>query len=299
MSALDHGEPVIGCLADAHTVAIQHGRTLQRALSFWSRDLSVIPVPLPRLGVPAGTPGDGKVPAIAWRPYQTRRPTEAEILDWFGAQRSNIAVITGAISGVVVIDADSPEALRWCVRRLPYTPWQTETVRGFHLWYRHPGVRVPNRAHLDTGQGRLAIDVRGDGGYVIAPGSIHASGVEYGDAGDWTAPREHLPWFRPDWLERPRHASPPRRAPRSTDRLIERARSYLAAIPQPEIGAGSDTATLYAACRLRRGFGLCAADAEALLWDWAGGRPGWTRDWMAKKVAHADRYGTEPRGALR
>ena len=53
---------------------------------------------------------------------------------------------------------------------------------------------------------------------------------------------------------------------------------YLAAIPRPEIGAGSDVATLYAACRLVRGFALTRADAEALLWEWAGGRPGWTRD---------------------
>ena len=141
--------------------------------------------------------------------------------------------------------------------------------------------------------------MRGDGGYVIAPGSIHASGVEYGEAGDWTASRELLPWFRPDWLEPPRPAFPPRRVVRSSGRLIDRARTYLAAIPRPEIGAGSDTATLYAACRLVRGFGLGATDAEILLWDWAGGRPGWTRDWIAIKVAHADRYGTEPMGALR
>ena len=80
---------------------------------------------------------------------------------------------------------------------------------------------------------------------------------------------------------------------------MDRARIYLAAIPRPQIGAGSDNATLYAACRLVRGFGLCAADAETLLWDWAGGRHGWTRDWVAKKVAHANRYGTEPMGALR
>ncbi len=81
--------------------------------------------------------------------------------------------------------------------------------------------------------------------------------------------------------------------------VIQRARRYLAAIPLPEIGAGSDSATLSAACRLVRGFGLPSEDAEALLWEWAGGRPGWTREWIALKVAHAERYGTEPLGALR
>jgi hypothetical protein len=46
-------------------------------------------------------PGDGKVPAIAWREYQTRRATSAELEHWFGAEPMNIAVITGEISGVV------------------------------------------------------------------------------------------------------------------------------------------------------------------------------------------------------
>jgi Bifunctional DNA primase/polymerase, N-terminal len=266
--------------------------------------LSVIPVPRPRPDVPTGQPGDGKVPAIAWKEFQTRLPTEAELVAWFSGAPMNLTVITGHVSGVVVIDLDSPAALEWARRRLPYTCWQTQTARGFHVWYRHPGVRVANRARLDTGDGPLAIDVRGDGGFAIAPGSIHASGVEYGEAGDWSAPKRSLPVFWPGWLARPQtHGTRATgRAPRVvplTGTLVERAGRYLAAIPPPEIGCGSDNATLYAACRLVRGFGLSASDAETLLWDWAGGRPGWTREWIAEKVAHAERYGTEPIGALR
>ncbi len=34
----------------------------------------------------------------------------------------NIALITGPVSGVVVVDADSTDALNWIRRRLPYTP---------------------------------------------------------------------------------------------------------------------------------------------------------------------------------
>lgn len=128
--------------------------SLQIAHRLLGLGLSVIPVPRPRPGVPQGQPGDGKVPAIAWRPYQTRLPTPREIDAWFGAAAMNLAVITGATSGVVVIDADEPEALRWLVRRLTYTPWQTQTARGFHLWYRHPDVRVSNRARIQTRDGR-------------------------------------------------------------------------------------------------------------------------------------------------
>jgi len=264
--------------------------------------LSVIPVPRPRSGVPPGQPGDGKVPALAWRPYQHRLPTCEEIDQWFGDAPMNLAVITGAISGVVVIDADEREAVRAMVRRLPYTPWQTETSRGFHLWYRHPGVRVPNRARVETTDGRLAVDVRGDGGYVIAPGSIHATGCEYRFAGDWREPRERVPTFWPGWLVRPsRPPAPALPRPESSEPRdpVERARRYLLAIPKPEIGAGSDRAVLYAACRLVRGFALSPVETEHLLWEWAGNRAGWTREWITQKVAHAERYGTEPFGALR
>ena len=273
---------------------------LSVALRLLRLGLSVIPVPRPRAGVLPGRPGDGKVPAIAWREYQTRLPMEQELHGWFGATPMNVGVITGMISGVVVIDADDRESLRWLVRRLPYTPWQTKTARGFHLFYRYPDVRVPNRARLETPEGRLAIDVRGDGGFVIAAGSVHASGAEYLEAGDWSEPRERVPVFWPGWLQRRTSPIVPLPHPlRPTDNVVARARVYLATIPRPEIGSGSDAATLYAACRLVRGFGLTASDAESLLWEWAGGRPGWTREWIARKVVHAERFGTEPVGALR
>jgi hypothetical protein len=218
---------------------LTHARRL-RAL-----ELSVIPVPRPRAGTPAGQPGDGKVPAIPWRDYQTRLPTDDEITDWF-REPMNIAIVTGAVSNIVVID------------------------------------------------------VRGDGGFVIAPGSMHASGAEYQCAGDWTKPLSELPHFWPGWLQRPTRTSVQRTPPVFTStNMTERARRYLAAIPPPDIGAGSDAATLSAACRLVRGFELSAGEAESLLWEWCGGRPGWTREWVARKVVHAERYGTEPIGALR
>jgi Bifunctional DNA primase/polymerase, N-terminal len=265
---------------------------LDQALALWRRGLSVMPVPRP------DGRHDGKKPVMAWRDLQTARATEDTIRSWFVIEQ-NIAIITGTVSGIVVIDADSPEALRWCTKNLPYTPWQTQTSHGFHLYYRHPGLEVRNKARIETRDGRLAIDCRGDGGYVIAPSSVHASGARYAEAGDWTQPREALPCFWVGWIARRQEPvrTPPTRP--SSGNVIDRARKYLAAIPPPIIGGGSDNATLYAACKLVRGFGLGPADAETLLWEWAGGRPGWTRAWIARKVQSAERYGTEPIGALR
>jgi Bifunctional DNA primase/polymerase, N-terminal/Primase C terminal 1 (PriCT-1) len=59
---------------------------------------------------------------------------------------------------------------------LPDT-WETLTGGGGrHLWFRHPGIaRIPNSAGV-IGPG---IDVRGDGGFVVAPPSIHESGRRY------------------------------------------------------------------------------------------------------------------------
>jgi hypothetical protein len=275
---------------------------MQHALALAARGLSVIAVPAPQPGAPPGQPGDGKVPRIRWAEFQQRPATEDEIRAWWTDEPdANPAIVTGAVSDLVVVDADSPEALRHCTRTLKYTPWQVQTGRGYHLYYRHPGVQVRNRAHIETKDGQLAIDVRADGGFVIAPGARHASGAQYLEAGDWSVPRNQLPRFWPGWLSRPttrpRPSTPP--VARQTGDLIDRARRYLAAIPAPAIGQGSDNATLYAACRLTRGFGISEADAAALLWEWAGNRPGWTYAWVEEKVSHAVRYGTEPIGALR
>jgi hypothetical protein len=120
----------------------------QAALRLLALGLSVIPVPRPRPGVSSGTPGDGKTPALKWRKYQVTQPTMEEIHTWFSRVPMNLAVVTGSLSGVVVIDADARDAIRWAVRHLPYTPWQTETARGCHYWYRHPGVPIANSARL-------------------------------------------------------------------------------------------------------------------------------------------------------
>ena len=274
--------------------------SLEWALDLWRRGLSVIPIPRPRPGVAPGAPGDGKTPDIPWKIRQSQPATEVELKKYFEHEQ-NVAIVTGAVSNVVVVDVDSTDALAWVRRNLPWTPWQTKTPRGFHLFYRHPGIKVSNRSHIETRDGRLDLDVRGDAGYVIAPGSVHATGTTYEQAGDWCVVRDQLPVFWVGWLRRPKQrttTSVPRRERPSGD-IIERARRYLKAIPPPEIGEGSDTATLSAACRVVRGFDLNEADAAAVIFDWCGNRPGWSFAYVQRKCHNAARYGTEPMGALR
>lgn len=98
------------------------------------------------------------------------------ILAWWDAQPDyNIGIATGEPSGLVVIDVDSYDALPDLTERLgPLPPTLAAwTPRGgVHALYRHPGIRVKSTA------GKLApgIDVRADGGYIVAVGSATTDG---------------------------------------------------------------------------------------------------------------------------
>lgn len=115
----------------------------------------------------------GKRPAVKWQGYQKRKATPIELRTW-AAGESNAGIVTGTISGVVVLDLDSADAIAEAKRRgLPDTA-SVRTAKGLHLCFRHPGGEIGNRAGIFSGA-----DIRGDGGYVVAPGSVHESGHVY------------------------------------------------------------------------------------------------------------------------
>lgn len=102
---------------------------------------------------------------------------------WWGiggkVKESNIAIRTGAISGLVVVDIDrkaggleSYEAMK---DRFPPTPTVRTGGGGLHLYYKHMGTEVRNSASKIA----PGIDIRGDNGYVVAPPSTHDSGSDY------------------------------------------------------------------------------------------------------------------------
>lgn len=96
----------------------------------------------------------------------------ADVAMWH-AEGHNFAVVTGELSGVVVVDCDSDEAVREAARRgIPVTPTAT-SGRGRHYYLKWDGA-VRNRVQLGAD-----IDVRGDGGYCIIPPSVHENGRRY------------------------------------------------------------------------------------------------------------------------
>jgi len=137
--------------------------TLSIAKGYRRAGFSVIPL-LPK----------SKKPAIPWREFQKRLPTEEELEAWFdNGSQYNIGIVTGKVSGLAVLDADSVEAVEWCEANLPKTP-AVKTARGRHYYFRfRDGLKNSVRVN------GLNLDVRGQGGYVAAPCSIHESGAVY------------------------------------------------------------------------------------------------------------------------
>ncbi|HWP00704.1 MAG TPA: bifunctional DNA primase/polymerase [Methylococcus sp.] len=162
------------------------------ALRYLARGWSVIPV----------LPGS-KRPLVPWLMFQQRRPTPAQVHDWFRRwPDANVAVVTGTVSGLVVLDidvqhggAESLARLEQIHGALPSTLEAVTGGGGRHLYFAHPGGILHNRVGIEPG-----IDLRGDGGYVVAPPSLHPSGRRYRWAP--TVDFDTAPAAMPGWLTR-------------------------------------------------------------------------------------------------
>lgn len=134
------------------------------ALYYLNKGFSIIPIKK-----------NGKTPAIKnWKEFQQRRPSRKEVKAWFSDESDlNIAILTGPISGISVIDADSDEAISFIKKSLPDGP-TVRTAKGLHLYCKHTDG-VKNKVNIKN----INLDIRGEGGYVVAPPSIHESGTQY------------------------------------------------------------------------------------------------------------------------
>ena len=142
-------------------------------------------------------PLDGKVPRN--RGGLTNASTDPAIIsEWWGRWPSaDVGIRTGAESGLLVLDVDVPAGLKTLAElERRHGKLRTACVLtgsgGWHHYFRYPGEPVRNSA------GRLGdgLDVRGDGGYVVAPPSLHESGRLY----KWTRGLERGRKDVPPWL---------------------------------------------------------------------------------------------------
>jgi P4 family phage/plasmid primase-like protien len=128
-----------------------------------------------------------KKSAGPWKQFQTERMTEDQIRAAFAkAPFSNIGIVTGSISGVMVLDVDGSKGIESLkeIGHLPATPSVRTGSGGIHYYYRHPGKQYRNSA------GKIApgLDIRAEGGMIVAPPSIHPNGELY----EWTIPFDEV-----------------------------------------------------------------------------------------------------------
>ncbi|MBO9539664.1 bifunctional DNA primase/polymerase [bacterium] len=271
----------------------------EHALEIARLGLPVFPLWWPRDGGCACRAGrecrqPGKHPRIlGWQ--QEATTDETKIRQWWAHwPMANIGVATGRITdsshpGTMVLDVDaaaegieSLAALEAAHGPLPETVEvltgrsNLDGVRGRHIYFRHPGLPLGNSVKK-LGPG---LDLRCDGGLVVGPGSVHASGQVYEweiahhpeDMAFAEAPRwlldliligtRQIPvtnttaWTEPDGL-------PP------VEVRIERAKAWLAGREPAVQGQGGSSHTMGLCSVVTRGFAL-ERDEDALeaLSDW-------------------------------
>lgn len=131
----------------------------QTALEYILRGWSVIPV------------GKNKKPLIEWSQFQNRKATEKEITTWWKKYPSaNIGIVTGKISNLSVIDIDTQHG-GVTPKGLPQTLTAKTQSGGWHYYFQYSeGLRN------SAGAIAQGVDVRSEGGFVIAPPSIGEKG---------------------------------------------------------------------------------------------------------------------------
>jgi hypothetical protein len=141
---------------------------LETAFNWLTKGIAVIPVRYM-----------DKKPLIPWAQYQTVLPTVEELVCWFATDHVNLAVVTGW-RGLVVLDFDSMDS--WNIWKawaryeavagyiLDHT-YKVMTARGVHVYvFLDQPVKMRPMGFMD---------IKASGGYVLAPPSVHPTGVLY------------------------------------------------------------------------------------------------------------------------
>ncbi len=197
---------------------------LDYALAYARSDWPVLPLHAPADGAPCdcGRPdcsSPGKHPRTEHGLKDASTDPEIIRAWWATWPAANVGIRTGGAARLVVLDVDGPEgeeSLRKLLegRELPATKTARTGGGGRHLLFRAPaGVEIGNAVRL---LGLEGLDVRGEGGYIVAAPSRHVSGGLYewlrGDDGNYP-PRAELPAWLVDLLVKPERPAAPAEAP--------------------------------------------------------------------------------------
>ena len=122
------------------------------------------------------SPGKHPVGYLVPSGVKNATTNEKVIREWWRRYpKANIGVATGAVSGIIVVDVDDNSGDEWLKEHCgTLGTLKSNTGKGSHYFFRHPGDRVNNSVKRIRG-----LDIRGDGGYVVVPSSRHISGRRY------------------------------------------------------------------------------------------------------------------------
>ena len=144
--------------------------SLDLATTYYDEGFSVVPLLRQSKKPPAFLGG--------WHQYKTERPPRTEVEKWF---KNRDDLVVALICGeFLVVDADTPEAMSWVENNLPTSPYRVITGKGMHYYYNNPqnyttfATKRLNETPLER-----HIDIRGEGGLIIAPYNKHANGTLY------------------------------------------------------------------------------------------------------------------------
>lgn len=163
-------EALKNCLQQKYITKMPENKTLKTALSLLSSGFSVIPA-------------HGKQPIGTWQDYQRKLKTAGELeRDFINFSNTNIGIVTGKISNIFVLDIDGyegEESLSKLEKKYKPLPPSVEVITGGdgrHIYFHYP---KDNEVKNSAGKIGYKLDIRGNGGFVICPPSVHKSGKQY------------------------------------------------------------------------------------------------------------------------
>ena len=164
---------------------------LQSAPELWDNGFNIIPIksdpitPTPKN--PAEDFRNYKTPFEKWQQYQNKRETREVVKKWY-EDRSylNIGIVT---NGLLVVDADTDVCVRWCEDNLSVGIYSI-IAKGAHFYFKQPKNQ---RVNCEIKNTKCGIDIKADGGLVVAPPSVHGSGKFYRWSSDETPMFDDIP----------------------------------------------------------------------------------------------------------
>lgn len=127
-----------------------------------------------------------KVPVGSWKKFQSERAAPGQLKFWF-TKRYNIGLVMGAVSGgIITLDFDQESAFADWANTYPHLTATAiaKTGKGYHVLFKMP-LPIPGNKKMYW-RGLHVGETRGEGGYIVAPPSVHPNGHQY----TWITP----PW---------------------------------------------------------------------------------------------------------